>query len=71
MLISWERRAGLHDKEESNESKDVFQGLLVDFWEELGLLLVRHVDSEQADPEALEGIAALLQVSPVHRCTSP
>uniref|UniRef100_A0AAQ6AHX3 E3 ubiquitin-protein ligase listerin n=1 Tax=Amphiprion ocellaris TaxID=80972 RepID=A0AAQ6AHX3_AMPOC len=63
MLISWEKRAGLHSEGEANDNKDVFQRLLVDFWEDLGLLLVRYVDNEDADPQALEGVASLLQVS--------
>lgn len=58
MLVSWENKAG-----EANDSKDVFQGLLADFWEGLGLLFLRHADNEEADPQALEGIATLLQVS--------
>ncbi|GAA6232148.1 E3 ubiquitin-protein ligase listerin [Lates japonicus] len=62
MLVSWEKRAGLHSEGETNDSKDVFQGLLADFWEELGLLFVRYVDDEEADPQALEGVATLLQV---------
>ncbi|XP_008290701.1 E3 ubiquitin-protein ligase listerin [Stegastes partitus] len=62
MLISWEKRAGLHSEGEANDSKDVFQRLLVDFWEDLGLLFVRYVDDEEADPQALEGVASLLQV---------
>ncbi|XP_029375835.1 E3 ubiquitin-protein ligase listerin [Echeneis naucrates] len=62
MLISWEKRAGLHSDSESNDSNDVFKGLLADFWEELGLLLVHYVDNEEADMQALKGIAALLQV---------
>lgn len=62
MLVSWEKKAGLHGEGEANESKDVFQGLLADFWEGLGLLFVRYVDSEEADPQALEGVATLLQV---------
>ncbi|XP_041864209.1 E3 ubiquitin-protein ligase listerin [Melanotaenia boesemani] len=62
MLISWERRAGLHDKAEVNDTKDVFQRLLADFWEDLALLFVRHIDKEEADPQALEGVATLLQV---------
>uniref|UniRef100_A0A3P8U663 E3 ubiquitin-protein ligase listerin n=1 Tax=Amphiprion percula TaxID=161767 RepID=A0A3P8U663_AMPPE len=62
MLISWEKRAGLHSEGEANDNKDVFQRLLVDFWEDLGLLLVRYVDNEDADPQALEGVASLLQV---------
>uniref|UniRef100_A0AAQ5Y5S5 E3 ubiquitin-protein ligase listerin n=1 Tax=Amphiprion ocellaris TaxID=80972 RepID=A0AAQ5Y5S5_AMPOC len=59
MLISWEKRAGLHSEGEANDNKDVFQRLLVDFWEDLGLLLVRYVDNEDADPQALEGVASL------------
>ncbi|KAM4546387.1 E3 ubiquitin-protein ligase listerin [Fundulus diaphanus] len=62
MLISWEKRAGLHGKVEENDSKDVFKTLLADFWEELGLLCVRVVDDEDVDPQALEGVAMLLQV---------
>lgn len=62
MLVSWENRAGLHIGE-ANDSKDVFQVLLADFWEGLGLLLVRYADNEEADPQALEGVATLLQVS--------
>ncbi|XP_049597872.1 E3 ubiquitin-protein ligase listerin [Syngnathus scovelli] len=54
MLVSWEKRA-------SSDSK-VFQELVADFWEELGLAFTRHADSEEADRQALEGIAALLQV---------
>ncbi|XP_069577301.1 E3 ubiquitin-protein ligase listerin [Brachyistius frenatus] len=61
-LISWERRAGLHGDGEANDSKDVFQRLLADIWEDLGLLFVRYVDSEEADPQALEGVATLLEV---------
>lgn len=63
MLISLEKRAGLHNEDEAAESKDVFQGLIADFWEGLGLLFVRYVDNEDADPQALEGVATLLQVS--------
>ncbi len=62
MLVSWEKKAGLHGDDEANDSKDVFQGLLADFWEELGLLFVSYADSEEADPQALEGVATLLQV---------
>ncbi|KAM4544479.1 E3 ubiquitin-protein ligase listerin [Odontesthes bonariensis] len=62
MLISWEKRAGLHGEGEVNGGKDVFQRLLADFWEDLGLLLVRYIDKEEADPQALEGVAILLQV---------
>lgn len=62
MLVSWEKKAGLQG-DEANESKKVFQGLLTDFWEGLGLLFVHHADNEEADSQALEGIATLLQVS--------
>ncbi|XP_070699650.1 E3 ubiquitin-protein ligase listerin isoform X2 [Pempheris klunzingeri] len=62
MLVSWEKRAGLHSEAEANDSREVFQGLLADFWEGLGLLFVRYADNEEADPQALEGIATLLQV---------
>ncbi|XP_061596611.1 E3 ubiquitin-protein ligase listerin [Cololabis saira] len=62
MLLSWERKAGLHGDDKAHKSKAVFLRLLADFWEELGLLFVRYIDAEEADPEALEGIAALLQV---------
>ncbi|KAK5612984.1 hypothetical protein CRENBAI_003373 [Crenichthys baileyi] len=62
MLISWEKRAGLHGENEENNSKDVFKRLLADFWEGLGLLCVRFVDNEDVDPQALEGVATLLQV---------
>lgn len=62
LLVSWEKRAGIHSGSEANESKDVFQGLLADFWEGLGLLFVRYADNEEADPQALEGVATLLQV---------
>uniref|UniRef100_A0A669CT60 E3 ubiquitin-protein ligase listerin n=1 Tax=Oreochromis niloticus TaxID=8128 RepID=A0A669CT60_ORENI len=63
MLISWEKRVGLQREGEASDSKDVFQRLLTDFWEDLGLLCVRYVDNEEADPQALEGIATLLHVS--------
>ncbi|KAI3373165.1 hypothetical protein L3Q82_006491 [Scortum barcoo] len=62
MLVSWEKRAGLHSDGEADDSKDVFQGLLADFWEELGLLFVSYADREETDPQALEGVATLLQV---------
>ncbi|XP_061904673.1 E3 ubiquitin-protein ligase listerin [Entelurus aequoreus] len=58
MLVSWEKRAG----SEFKDCKDVFQGLVADFWEELGLVFTRLADNEEADPQALEGISALLQV---------
>uniref|UniRef100_A0AAX7U6L7 E3 ubiquitin-protein ligase listerin n=1 Tax=Astatotilapia calliptera TaxID=8154 RepID=A0AAX7U6L7_ASTCA len=63
MLISWEKRVGLQREGEASDSKDVFQRLLTDFWEELGLLCVSYVDNEEADPQALEGIATLLHVN--------
>ncbi|XP_008425391.1 E3 ubiquitin-protein ligase listerin [Poecilia reticulata] len=62
MLISWEKRAGLHGEGEENNNKDVFKRLLADFWEELCLLCVRFVDDEDVDLQALEGVATLLQV---------
>lgn len=64
MLWSWENKAGLHG-DEANSKKEIFQLLLADFWEELGILLVRYVDTEEADPQHLEGIATLLQVSSI------
>lgn len=68
MLVHWEKKAGLHSEDETNDSKGVFQSLLADFWEGLGLLFVRYVDNEEADPQALEGIATLLQVSSKSPC---
>ncbi|XP_020495512.2 E3 ubiquitin-protein ligase listerin [Labrus bergylta] len=62
MLVSWEKKAGIQGAGEANGSKDVFKGLLADFWEGLGLIFVRYVDNEEADPQALEGVATLLQV---------
>ena len=62
MLVSWENKAGLQSGE-VQDSKDVFQELVTDFWDGLGLLFVRHADNEEADPQALEGIATLLEVS--------
>ncbi|KAF3706549.1 E3 ubiquitin-protein ligase listerin [Channa argus] len=62
MLISWERRVGLYNKDEANGNKDIFQGLLADFWESLGILFVHYVDNEEADQQALEGVATLMQV---------
>ncbi|XP_051902759.1 E3 ubiquitin-protein ligase listerin isoform X2 [Hippocampus zosterae] len=58
MLVSWEKRVS----GESKGHRDVFQGLVADFWEELGIVFTRHTDSEEASLQALEGIAALLQV---------
>uniref|UniRef100_A0A7N6BVD9 E3 ubiquitin-protein ligase listerin n=1 Tax=Anabas testudineus TaxID=64144 RepID=A0A7N6BVD9_ANATE len=63
LLVSLEKRVCLHKEDEDSNRKDVFQGLLTDFWEGLGLLFVRYVDNEEADPQALEGIASLLQVN--------
>lgn len=63
MLISWEKRAGLHQEDEANDKTDVFIRLLSDFWEDLCLLFVRYVDNEEADTRALEGVATMLQVS--------
>uniref|UniRef100_A0A8C6PU08 E3 ubiquitin-protein ligase listerin n=1 Tax=Nothobranchius furzeri TaxID=105023 RepID=A0A8C6PU08_NOTFU len=40
MLVSWEKKAGLHGESEENSSKGVFQRLLADFWEDVGLLLI-------------------------------
>ncbi|XP_056296210.1 E3 ubiquitin-protein ligase listerin [Pseudoliparis swirei] len=62
MLVSWERKAGLHGEEDAMESRDVFQVLLADVWEGLGLLFTRYADKEDAEPQALEGVATLLQV---------
>ncbi|KAK0132768.1 E3 ubiquitin-protein ligase listerin [Merluccius polli] len=62
MLISWEKRAGLHGGDGPQDGPDVFKPLLGDFWEGLGLLLVGFVDTEEADEKALEGVATLLQV---------
>lgn len=65
LLISWEKKAGLRgdDEDEADDSSDIFQVLLADFWEGLGRLFVRYADNEDADPQALEGVATLLQVS--------
>lgn len=62
MLVSWEKRAGLQGEEEATDNRDVFQELLADFWEGLGLIFVRYADNEDADRQALEGVATLLQV---------
>lgn len=62
MLVSWENKAGL-DGAEGAKDKGVFKGLLSDFWEGLGLLLVRHADDKDADPKVLEGVATMLQVA--------
>ena len=63
MLISWEKRAGLHGGDGSKVGADVFQTLLGDFWEGIGRMLVGFVDTDEADQKALEGVATLLQVS--------
>lgn len=62
LLVSWEKRADVHSGAESKDRTGVFQGLVADFWEGLSLLLVRYVDLEEADPQALEGVSTLLQV---------
>lgn len=62
MLVSWENKAGLIGGE-GTKSKVIFQELLSDFWEDLGLLFVSHGDNKEADPKVLEGIATMLQVS--------
>lgn len=63
MLLSWERKAAVSGEGEAPGASENFQSLLEDFWEDLGLLCVRYVDDEQADPRRLEGLAFLLQVS--------
>lgn len=63
MLVSWEKRAGGGSGGEAKGSKDVFQGLVADFWEGLGRLFVQYVDNEEADPQALEGVSNCLEVS--------
>uniref|UniRef100_A0A3P9M3P8 E3 ubiquitin-protein ligase listerin n=1 Tax=Oryzias latipes TaxID=8090 RepID=A0A3P9M3P8_ORYLA len=62
MLLSWERKAAVSGEGEAPAASENFQSLLEDFWEDLGLLCVRYVDDEQADPRRLEGLAFLLQV---------
>ncbi|XP_053703899.1 E3 ubiquitin-protein ligase listerin [Synchiropus splendidus] len=57
MLVSWEKRATA-----PSDGADVFQGLVTDFWSELGDLCVRYTDKERPDQQALEGISTLLQV---------
>uniref|UniRef100_A0A7N8X9X8 E3 ubiquitin-protein ligase listerin n=1 Tax=Mastacembelus armatus TaxID=205130 RepID=A0A7N8X9X8_9TELE len=47
MLVSWEKRASLYSERDTDDSKNVFQVLLADFWEALGLLFVRYVDNEE------------------------
>jgi len=68
MLISWEKRVGLHGGDGPQDATDVFKTLLGDFWEGLGLLLVRFVDATEAEPKTLEGVATLLQVRASGRC---
>ncbi|XP_012683168.2 E3 ubiquitin-protein ligase listerin [Clupea harengus] len=63
MLLSWEKRAepaGTHDPAAGTDA--TFQRALADFWEGLGRLCLRHVDSEDPEQNSLEGIAALLRV---------
>ncbi|XP_029028870.1 E3 ubiquitin-protein ligase listerin [Betta splendens] len=62
LLISLEKRAGLHNKDEATDNKDVFQGLIADFWEALSLIFVHYIDNEDADQTVLNGVATLLQV---------
>lgn len=61
MLWSWENKAGLHG-DDASSSRDVFQGLLADFWKELRILFVLYVNTQEADLQLLEGMATLLQV---------
>lgn len=63
MLWSWEKKAGLHGDNASSNG-DIFQLLLADFWEELRILFMRNVNSQEADLQLLEGMATLLQVGP-------
>lgn len=63
MLWSWENKAGLHG-DDASRNRDVFQGLLADFWKELRILFVRYVNTQEADLQLLEGMATLLQVGP-------
>ncbi|XP_072302199.1 E3 ubiquitin-protein ligase listerin [Eucyclogobius newberryi] len=62
MLVSWEKRAGLHGIIEQYDNSGVFKELVADFWEGLALLFVRNVDCEETDSGAFEGMATLLQV---------
>ncbi|KAM9846961.1 E3 ubiquitin-protein ligase listerin [Aulostomus maculatus] len=62
MLVSWEKRAGVHPGSDAKDSQDAFQRLLSDIWEGLCHLFVQYVDKEEADVQALEGISNLLQV---------
>lgn len=55
MLLSWEKRVTVKEA-------GVFKRLLSDFWDCLGRLCTRYVDSEDAQQTALEGIASLLQI---------
>ncbi|XP_041948451.1 E3 ubiquitin-protein ligase listerin [Alosa sapidissima] len=65
MLLSWEKRAApactTDDPPAGTEA--TFQRALLDYWEGLGRLCLRHVDSEEPDRNTLEGIAALLRVT--------
>uniref|UniRef100_H3CX74 E3 ubiquitin-protein ligase listerin n=1 Tax=Tetraodon nigroviridis TaxID=99883 RepID=H3CX74_TETNG len=61
MLWSWEKKAGLHGDDVSS-NRDIFQLLLADFWQELRILFVPNVNTEEADLQRLEGMATLLQV---------
>lgn len=63
LLYFLEKRAGLHNEDEATDNKDVFQGLIAEFWEALSLVFVHYIDNEDADQQALEGVATLLQVS--------
>uniref|UniRef100_A0AAY4AEF5 E3 ubiquitin-protein ligase listerin n=1 Tax=Denticeps clupeoides TaxID=299321 RepID=A0AAY4AEF5_9TELE len=65
MLGSWEKRAvarGAGAKVPPSPHTDLFCRLLADFWEELGRLCILHVDQEEAEQGALEGIATLLWI---------
>ncbi|CAL1573458.1 unnamed protein product [Knipowitschia caucasica] len=62
MLVSWEKRAGLHSTVDVHDNSDVFKELVTDFWEGLSSLFVHYVDREETDPRAFEGMALFLQV---------
>lgn len=64
MLLSWEKRAAPAGatEEASAGNEATFGRALTVFWEGLGRLCLRHVDSEQPEQKALEGIATLLRV---------
>lgn len=53
MLVSWEKRT-------SGNEVNTFQRMLIDFWEALGSLCVRYVDSEETEQVGLQGVASLL-----------